>query len=109
MDMIKIQNALDRMDVSRNPWNPTFVLGTCSETGKPKVSCALTAPDSRAQHRPKMPHGIPWPAHTVRFDSDEPAAVHAAAREALHLAMLHETDETTFVDGKLLVDPHVQV
>lgn len=110
MNLNKIQNALRDVDVSAIPWSPTFVLGTCDATGKPKISCGLFAPDSRAEALPiktgVKAGGIGWPPHTVVLDSDEPSAVHAAALEALDKAVLHEIRENYKVGGKLFVDPH---
>ena len=110
MDMNKIEKAARVFDTGSIPWSPTFTVGTCSATGKPKISCGLSAPDTRAEGMPVKTGvkagGFNWPPHTVVLDSDDEHAVHTAQLEALDKAILHELRENVRVRGELFVDPH---
>ena len=109
----KFRAALAVFDVSKMPWDPTFTFGLCDRTGRPAVSCGLHAPDSRVHGgipvKTKLnAGGIGWPAHTFVFETDDldEHAIHMGARAALHAAVAHETDESVFVRGEHLVNPH---
>ncbi len=111
----KFDSALGALDVSRMPWGPVFTAGVCTKTGKPKISCNLHAPDNAVNHLKVKTDikagGFPWPAQTFVFETDDPSEheIRMGARAALHMAVIHETDESVFVGDKPLVDPHAAV
>ena len=90
----------------------SFTVGECSLTGRPKISCGLTAPDTRAAglhvQAGIKAGGLGWPPRTVVLESHDPSEqeVVAAAKEAYGLALLHERDENLKFRGVLVTDPH---
>lgn len=114
MDMGKIEAAMKEIDVSTMPWDPQFSLSICPTTGKPRIGCALRAPDTHT-HEAGLPvqtgvkAGGLWPAHSVALDSDEPTAVWDGALAALDKAVHHETRENYKVRNRLYADPHAMV
>lgn len=113
MNMNEIKNVVSNIDVRSFPIPVTLTVGTCGETGRPKISAGLFAPDTRAEQLPVQSGvkagGIGWPPHTIVLDSDDEQSVVKAAREAIGRAVAHEIDEHFKFGGKLFVDPHPAV
>ena len=108
----RIEAAIGQLKFDDLPWNPTFAVGTCDRTGRPKISCGLRAPDSRdhlAVRTGVKAGGFNWPPHTVVLDSDFPSdnEVQLAALKSLDLAFVHEVHENVWLGDQLLSDPHV--
>ncbi len=113
MDMTKIQKIVSNIDVSTHDMKPTLTVGTCSETGRPKISVGLFATDARAPQLAVQSGvkagGLGWPPHTVVLDSDDEQHVVASALAALDKATCHENREHFKYRGELFINPHPTV
>ncbi len=115
MNTDKIQNTLNKISLKTYMVPVSITLGTCTKTGRPKVSVGLTAPDNRVT--PGLPVktdtkaggiGGAWPPHTVVLDSDDEQHVVESVLTALDMASAHENREHLFFEGKLFRNPHAQ-
>lgn len=102
----RVNKVLAKVDAS-SLLGATFTAGICSETGRPKVSCALRAPDTGLHVTTGVKAGGLWPPHTVLLWPDATEQeVFSCALSAFRKALLHEGDEHFKVDGKLFINPH---
>lgn len=114
VSMEKVQKIVAAIDVSGHPLGATLTVGTCSKTGLPKVSVGLHAPDTNdLPVRSGLPvksglpaGGIPWPPHTVVFESDDEQYVVSGVLRALDMATSHENREWFKYEGKHFENPH---
>lgn len=112
MDMDKIKQIVSNINVSTHDMKPTLTVGTCSATGKPKISVGLFATDARAlpvKSGLKAGGISPWPPHTIVLDSDDEQYVVASALAALDKATCHENREHFKYKGELFENPHPAV
>jgi hypothetical protein len=109
MDMNKIKKIVADIDMSSHDMKPVLAVGTCSATGRPKVSVGLHASDNRLPVQSGIKAGgIAWPPHTIVLDSDDEKHVVASVIAALDMATAHENREHVKYKGVLFENPHAE-
>ena len=113
MDKKDIERVVSGIDVSTFPIPVTLTVGTCTETGRPKISAGLSAPDTKAEAL-RVKTGVKaggidpnWPPHTIVLGENwTEYDIVLGARMAIGRAVQHEIDEHFKFRGELFIDPH---